>query len=55
MRPIWSVGISLGNRKLIIKPATKSNLTLKQLLAKIRKENLHPEVDTGLTAGNETW
>ena len=55
MRPTWSVEISLENGKLIITPATKSKLTLKQLLARVNEENLHHEIDTGLTTGNETW
>jgi len=55
MRHIWSVEISLENGKLVITLAPKSKLTLKQLLVRINDENLHHEVDTGLTAGNETW
>ena len=55
MKLIWSVEISLENGKLVIKPAIKSKLTLKQLLARINEENLHHEVDTGLPTGNETW
>jgi len=55
MRPVWSVEISLENGKLIITPTAKSKLTLKQLLARINKDNLHHEIDTGLTTGNETW
>ena len=55
MRPIWSIKISLENGKPVIKPATKSKLTLKQLLVRINDENLHHEVDTGQITGNETW
>ena len=50
-----SVEISLADGKLVITPVTKPGLTLKQLLAKVTKENLHHEVDTGSAAGNETW
>ena len=50
-----SVELSLANRKLVITPVTKPKLTLKQLLAKITKENLHHQVDTGTAIGNETW
>ena len=50
-----SVDISLADGKLIIKPIAKPNLTLKQLLSKVTKENLHHEVDTGPALGNETW
>ncbi len=50
-----SVEVSLVNGKLVITPVTKPKLTLKQLLAKVTKENLHHEVDTGPATGNETW
>ena len=50
-----SVEISLADGKLVITPVAKPKLTLKQLLAKVTKENLHHEVDTGSTVGNETW
>jgi len=50
-----SVEISLADGKLVITPVAKPKLTLKQLLAKVTKENLHHEVDTGHVVGNETW
>ena len=50
-----SVEVSLADGKLIITPVAKPKLTLKQLLARVTKENLHHEVDTGATVGNETW
>jgi len=49
------VEILLANGKLVITPVIKPKLTLKQLLAKVTKENLHHEVDTGPAVGNETW
>jgi antitoxin MazE len=50
-----SVEVSLSNGKLVITPIAKPKPTLKQLLAKVNKENLHHEVDTGPATGNETW
>jgi len=50
-----SVELSLADGKLVITPVTKPKLTLKQLLAKVTRENLHHEVDTGPATGNETW
>jgi antitoxin MazE len=50
-----SVEVSLAGGKLVITPVTQPKLTLKQLLVKITKENLHREVDTGSAVGNETW
>ena len=50
-----SVEVSLSDGKLVITPVTEPKLNLKQLLAKVTKENLHHEVDTGPATGNETW
>ncbi len=50
-----SVELSLASVKLVITPVADLKLTLKQLLAKVTKENLHHEVDTGPATGNETW
>ncbi|MCX6002960.1 MAG: AbrB/MazE/SpoVT family DNA-binding domain-containing protein [Chloroflexi bacterium] len=50
-----SVEVSLADGKLVISPVAKPKLTLKQLLSKITPENLHHEVDTGSTVGNEMW
>jgi antitoxin MazE len=50
-----SVEISLDDGRLIVTPVSKPKPTLKQLLAKISKDNLHPEVDTGTAVGNELW
>jgi len=50
-----SVEVSLANGKLVITPIAKPKLSLKQLLAKVTKENMHHESDTGPAMGNETW
>lgn len=50
-----SVDVSIVEGKLIITPITRPKLTLKQLLAKVNKDNLHREVDTGTARGNEMW
>ena len=50
-----SVEVSLANGKLVITPIAKPKLSLKQLLAKVTKENIHHEIDTGPAMGNETW
>jgi len=50
-----SVDVSLDDGKLVITPVSKPKPTLKQLLVKVTKENLHHEVDTGAAAGNEAW
>lgn len=50
-----TIEVSLADGKLVITPVAKPKPTLKQLLAKVTRENLHSEVDTGSTAGNEIW
>ena len=49
------VEVSLADGKLVVAPVSQPKPTLKQLLAKITKDNLHSEVDTGSAAGNEAW
>jgi len=49
------VEVSLADGKLVITPIAKPKLTLKQLLAKVTRENTHHEVDTGHATGIETW
>ena len=49
------VDISLREDTIIIKPIVEPELTLEELLAGIKEENLHREVDTGSAAGNEIW
>ena len=49
------VEVSLADGKLVITPVSPPKPTLKQLLAKITKDNLHGEVETGPAAGNEVW
>jgi antitoxin MazE len=50
-----SVEVSLAEGKLVITPLAKPKPTLKQLLAKITKDNLHHEDETGGAAGKEIW
>ena len=46
-----SVEVSLADGKLIITPVAKPKLTLKQLLAKVTKENLHLQEWEGWPSG----
>ena len=50
-----SVEVSLADGKLVIAPIAKPKPTLRQLLAKVTKENLHHEIDTGSAVGKEAW
>jgi len=50
-----AIELSVSDGKLIITPLLEPGFTLKQLLSKINKNNLHHETDTGKAVGNETW
>jgi antitoxin MazE len=49
------VEVSTQDGKLVIGPVAKPQLTLKQRLAKVTPENIHHEVETGPSFGNEVW
>jgi antitoxin MazE len=49
------VDLSLTEGKLIAVPAAKARITLRRLLSKVTKDNLHKEVDFGSAAGREAW
>lgn len=49
------VDLLLKGGKLIVKPAIKPALTLKHLLSQVTEHNLHREIDTGESMGNEVW
>ena len=45
--------LTVDNGVLIIKP--KPNGLLESLVSQITSENLHKEIDTGRSVGNEEW
>jgi antitoxin MazE len=49
------VEVTLRDNELVIAPAAESAFTLEKLLAGIRPDNLHGEVDTGPAVGREVW
>ncbi len=49
------VEISIVEGQIIITPVVAPSWTLEELLAGIKKNNLHNEVDTGFAIGNEVW
>jgi antitoxin MazE len=55
LEPDSPVEVSLVKGKLIVEPAAEPPLTLKQLLSKVNKRNLHREVDFGPAVGSEIW
>ena len=50
-----AVDLSFADGKLILTPLSKSSYTLKGLLARVTKHNLHREEDFGRRIGQETW
>ena len=49
------VELSLEDGKLVVTPVEKPAYSLDSLLAGVTQENLHGEVDTGASVGNEAW
>jgi antitoxin MazE len=49
------VDLSLAGGKLVAVPDVKGRYTLKQLLSKVTKDNLHKEVSIGRAVGREAW
>ena len=45
--------LSVNNGMLTVKP--KSNTLLESLVSQINSENLHKEIDTSRSVGNEEW
>ncbi len=49
------VDIQLVNNEILIKPLTSKNKILEKLLSDIKNDNIHDEVYTGSSTGNEIW
>ena len=49
------VDLYLAEGKLVAVPDVKNRYTLKQLLSKVTKDNLHKEVSFGSAVGREAW
>ncbi|MGF1603327.1 MAG: AbrB/MazE/SpoVT family DNA-binding domain-containing protein [Thermosynechococcaceae cyanobacterium] len=55
LQPDTEVELSMVKGKLVITPILETNYSLEQLLENITDENIHVEVDTGASVGNEAW
>ena len=55
LEPDTPVEMSVVDGKIIVETVREPTLTLDQLLAQVTDDNLHREVDTGPTLGNEIW
>ncbi len=49
------LNLSVSDGKLVADPVRRKKFTLRQLLAKVSKKNLHAEVDFGSSVGREVW
>ncbi len=49
------VDLSLDNGRLIVEPTKEPEYSLKDLLARVTRKNLHSEVDFGAPVGREVW
>ena len=50
-----TVEVSLENGRIIVFPVAEPEFSLDEMLAQITTENLHGEVDTGSSVGQEAW
>lgn len=49
------VEISVDDGRIVISPRATHTYRLADLLAEVREDNLHDEVDSGAPAGREAW
>ena len=50
-----AVDLTVTNGSLVVVPATKPAQSLKDLLSRVTRRNLHGEVETGTPVGREAW
>ena len=49
------LNLAVSGGKVVATPVQKKKLSLRQLLAKVNRKNLHGEVDSGGSVGREVW
>ena len=49
------LNLAVSEGRVVATPVRKKKISLKQLLAKVNKRNLHEEIDSGSPVGRETW
>lgn len=50
-----TVDLSISEGRLVVVPVGRKKASLKQLLVKVNRRNLHREMDSGLPVGRESW
>jgi antitoxin MazE len=49
------VDLAVEDGRLVVRPRRQPRYTLEELVAQITDENLHGEIGTGPSVGNEAW
>lgn len=49
------VDLTLKEGEIIVRPVAEEEYSLEELLSRVTKENLHPEISTGEPRGKEVW
>jgi antitoxin MazE len=49
------VEVSLVDGQIVIKPIVAQHWSLEQLLSGVQSNNIHHEIDSGDSVGNEVW
>ncbi len=49
------VEMSVSGGKIVVTPVRSKKYDLRELLAKVKKSNLHGEISTGKPRGREEW
>ena len=49
------IKLTVEKNRLVMVPVEKKKITLKELLAGVTPENIHPETDWGKPMGKEIW
>jgi antitoxin MazE len=49
------LNLAVSEGKVVATPVEKRKLTLKQLLSKVTRKNLHRKIDYGAAVGREIW
>lgn len=49
------LNLAVSEGKVIATPVKKHKQSLKQMLAKVSRKNLHSEVESGAPVGREVW
>ncbi|MGB7415490.1 MAG: AbrB/MazE/SpoVT family DNA-binding domain-containing protein [Thermosynechococcaceae cyanobacterium] len=55
LQPDTEVELSMVKGKLVVTPILETSYSLEQLLEGVTEDNIHAEVDTGVSVGNEAW